>query len=292
MTVLSRFKLPSFEFTWRPFATTVRRVAAAAMAAAAIAVSTVPAQAQDLAAKFAATGGGTLDHGEWTQLLETYVKPSDDGLNRVDYTAFKASGRDALTAYLSKLTGTDPTTLNRNEQFAFWANLYNAKTIDVVLEHYPVATIRDIDISPGLFSNGPWGKKVVAINGTKLSLDDIEHKILRPHFGDPRVHYAVNCASVGCPNLAARALQGEGLDDQLNAAARAYINSSRGFAISGKRITASKIYKWFQEDFGGSEDGVLKHALIHAEPDLAEKLKSIADIRSFAYDWALNDTNK
>ncbi|MGI9405796.1 MAG: DUF547 domain-containing protein [Hyphomicrobiaceae bacterium] len=267
--------------------------AVASLAVGTMVLSAGPAaKAQDLASTFAATGDQKLDHSAWTALLATYVKPSDDGLNRVDYAAFKASGRDALKAYLGTLTGSDVTSLTRDEQFAYWTNLYNAKTIDVVLDHYPVATIRDIDISPGLFSNGPWGKKVVTVNGTKLSLDDIEHKILRPHFGDPRVHYAVNCASVGCPNLAVAAFQGEGLDEQLDAAARAYINSPRGFAVSGKRITASKIYKWFQEDFGGNEAGVLKHAMKYAEPGLAEKIKSIADIRGFAYDWALNDTRK
>lgn len=245
--------------------------------------------AEDIAAKFNRSGENTAAHDKWTSLLKTYVKPSPDGLNRVDYAAFKANGRPELKEYLAALTATDVTNLARNEQFAYWANLYNAKTIDIVLDHYPVASIRDIDIS-GFFKNGPWDKKVVTVNGTELSLNDIEHVILRGIFRDPRVHYAVNCASVGCPNLGTAAFTGAALENQLDTLARAYVNSPRGFSVSNDRITASKIYSWFQEDFGNSEEGVLKHALKYAEPDLAAKMKSIADIRNFAYDWSLNDT--
>jgi len=257
-----------------------------------LASSASPVLAGDLAARFSASGSGTMSHDEWTQLLHTYVRPSADGLNRVDYEGFRKSGNQALTAYLKKLESTDVAQLSRKEQFAFWANLYNAKTIDVILAHYPVKTIRDIDISPGLFSNGPWGKKLVSVAGVKLSLDDIEHKILRPGFKDPRVHYAVNCASVGCPNLGLAAFSGATLDSQLTAAAQAYVNSPRGFAVSGGKIRASKIYKWFREDFGNSEAGVLKHALKYAKPDLAAKITSINDIRGYDYDWSLNGLAK
>ncbi len=249
-----------------------------------------PVLAQEIAAQFARSGTETFDHSAWTDLLKTYVKPSPDGVNRVDYDGLKRSGRPALAAYLKTLESTDVNRLARNEQFAYWANLYNAKTVDIILQYYPVKTIRDIDISPGLFSNGPWGKKVATVNGVALSLDDIEHVIMRPSYNDPRIHYAVSCAAVGCPNLGTAAFTGPALEDQLNKAARDYVNDRRGFTISGNRITASKLYKWYQDDFGGSEAEVLRHALQYAAPDLAAKLKSIADIRSFAYDWSLNGT--
>jgi len=149
--------------------------------------------------------------------------------------------------------------LNRPEQQAYWINLYNALTVQVVLDHYPVETIRDIDISPGLFSDGPWGKKLVTIEAEPVSLDDIEHRILRPIWRDPRIHYAVNCASVGCPDLLARAYRTDDMDQTLTANAVAYINSARGVALKGGEVSVSSIYDWFEADFGGNEAGVLKH---------------------------------
>ena len=157
----------------------------------------------------------TVDHSAWDKLLETYIKADAEGLNRVDYAAFKRDGHAALKKYLLHLQAVDVTKLNQSEQFAFWANLYNAVTIDVVLAHYPVKSIKDIDIS-GFFKDGPWGKKLVKVNAIALSLDDIEHKILRGLFRDPRIHYAVNCASVGCPNLGKHAFQGIELSAQLD----------------------------------------------------------------------------
>jgi hypothetical protein len=126
--------------------------------------------------------------------------------------AFKERGHGALKDYISTLVAVDPATLNRSEQFALLANLYNAKTIDIVLENYPVKSIKDISLGGGLFAaftGGPWKAKVLKMKGVALSLDDIEHGILRPTFRDPRVHYAVNCASVGCPNLGTEAFTGE-----------------------------------------------------------------------------------
>ena len=127
------------------------------------------------------------------------------------------------------------TQLNQSEQFAYWVNLYNAKTVDLVVAHYPVRSIRDIGIS-GLLATGPWGKKVVRVEGVDLSLDDVEHKILRPLWRDPRIHYAVNCASAGrCPNLARSAYTGASLEAMLKVAARDYVNSPRGASIQNRR---------------------------------------------------------
>ncbi len=231
----------------------------------------------------------TIDHSRWDSLLAAYVKTDKSGLNRVNYSAFKQMGWTSLKTYLSELQSVDVPKLNRDEQYALWANLYNAKTVDIILSHYPVKSIRDIDISPGLFANGPWKKKVLKVNGIDLSLDDIEHKIMRGLFKEPRTHYAVNCASVGCPNIGTEAFVGSRLSDQLDAAARAYINNPRGVRFNGKRVIASKIYKWFDEDFGNSEQGVLAHLRKYAQGDLAQKLKGVTDIWDYEYDWTLND---
>lgn len=254
-----------------------------------------PANAQaprDLVAKSANASTTVVDHSAWAGLLRAYVIPGADGLNRIDYGAFKRDGRHALKTYLQAISRIDLSTLDRREQFALLANLYNAKTIDIVLDHYPVKSIKDISLGGGLFATftgGPWKAKVLTLGGVSLSLDDIEHEILRKSFKDPRVHYAVNCASIGCPNLGTEAFTGARLDQQLDAAARAYINSPRGIAVNGTSLQVSSIYEWFKEDFGGGDAGVLRHLQTYAEPALLARIKAIDRISNHNYDWRLND---
>ena len=234
----------------------------------------------------------TVDHTAWTKLLATYVVASPEGINRVRYADFKRAGHSALKAYIASLQTVDIAALDRAEQWAYWANLYNAKTIDIVLDAYPVRSIKDISLGGGLlaaFSGGPWKAKVLKAGGQDLSLDDIEHGILRPIFKDPRVHYSVNCASIGCPNLMREAFSGSKLDAQLNAGAAAYINSPRGLNVRGGSVTASSIYDWFKADFGGGADGVLAHARKYASPALKRELENITTISGYDYNWALND---
>jgi hypothetical protein len=236
-----------------------------------------------------------VDHSGWSRLLKSYVRLGADGLNRVDYAAFKSSGHGELKLYIRRLEAVDPGTLDRPEQFAFLANLYNAKTIDIVLDQYPVNSIKDISLGGGLFatfSGGPWKAKVLRVQGLGLSLDDIEHGILRPLFNDPRVHYSVNCASIGCPNLQTEAFTGGKLSAQLDAAAKAYVNHPRGVTFGPTGLVVSSIYVWFKSDFEGSDDGVLQHLRSYATPALAEKLKSVTSISEHVYDWRLNDARR
>lgn len=235
----------------------------------------------------------TVDHSAWDRLLKAYVKTSPDGVNRVDYATFEANGHKDLKNYIRSIEETYPTTLDRAEQLALLANLYNAKTIDIVLDHYPVASIKDISLGGSLlasFTGGPWKAKVLRLEGVELSLDDIEHGILRPIFKDPRVHYAVNCASIGCPNLQPEAFTGAKINTQLDAAARAYINHPRGVAVAEAKLVASSIYSWFKDDFGGSDEGVVRHLQAYAAPPLAGQLKSVRTISDHQYDWRLNDS--
>jgi len=246
--------------------------------------------------------GSTLrvDHSVWGKLLQAHVKPDQSGLNRVDYAAFKANSHAALKAYVSALQSVDVKTLDRPEQFAFWANLYNAKTLDVVLDHYPVKSIKKISIGGSLLgflkksvgAGGPWKAKIMVVSDQKLSLDDIEHGILRPVFKDPRVHYSVNCASIGCPNLSVHAFTGANLEAELDAGARAYVNHPRGVSVLGGSIKVSSIYSWFQSDFGGNAAGVLAHVRKYANPRLRAELQGISSISKFEYDWNLNDIPK
>jgi len=230
-----------------------------------------------------------IDHGTWDALLERYVSAHGDGINRVDYRGWGNSGRAGLRSYIDALAAVPVSRRNRAEQFAYWVNLYNALTVDVVLDHYPVDGIRDIDISPGLFSDGPWGRALVTVEGVELTLDDIEHRILRPIWRDPRIHYAVNCAALGCPNLQRRAFSGSNLETLLDDGARTFVNHPRGAEVRDGGLYVSSIYAWFQEDFGGSDSGVIAHLRRYAGPDLASRLEGITRIAGHSYDWSLND---
>ena len=146
-----------------------------------------------------------LDHSAWTVLLKAYVVPGEGGLNRVDYARFKDQARAKLGTYLAYLQSVEITKLNRKEQFAYWANLYNAKTIDIILEHYPVESIKDIRLTLLRPFDGPWVADVVKVEGQALSLNDIEHEILRkvlarstcPLCGQLRVHRVSQPAEAG-----------------------------------------------------------------------------------------------
>lgn len=246
-------------------------------------------------ASFAASNGATIDHGVWDRQLKAYVKPDATGLNRVDYKRWKTEGHAELKRYVASLQATDPATLGRADAFAFWANLYNARTVDIVLDKYPVKSIKDISLGGGLkalVGGGPWQAITMKVAGVDLSLDDVEHKILREHFKDARVHYALNCASYGCPNLMTEALTGAKLDSQLEAGARAFVNHPRGIAVEAGKVKASSIYNWFQADFGGSAAAVLEHVRKYAAPDLAKALQGISTIAAYDYVWTLNDLVK
>lgn len=230
----------------------------------------------------------TVDHGAWDRLLKRRVRPWPDGTHRVPYAEMGREERRALHDYLVSLAAVPVGRLRRAEQFAYWVNLYNALTMKVVLDAYPVASIRDIDISPGLLADGPWGAKLVVVEGEALSLDDIEHRILRPIWRDPRVHYAINCAAIGCPDLMREAFTAATAGHLLDAGAHAFINHPRGVSPAPAGLVVSSIYNWFAEDFRG-EAGVVAHLLRHAAPPLAETIRRSPILAEFRYDWRLND---
>ncbi len=221
----------------------------------------------------------------WSALLARYVKPGDDGLNRFDYGALQANEADraALQRYIAGFATLDIDALSRDEAFAAWVNLYNALTVEHILGRYPLGSIRD-----GYFV-GPWKSVKTMADGREVSLHEIEHDILRKQWDDPRVHYAVNCASIGCPNLRPTAWTGATLEADLDAAARAYVNHPRGVSVLSNGLSVSRIYKWFREDFGGTNAGVLEHLKKYAEPELRAAIDATPRIRKHAYDWALND---
>lgn len=239
-------------------------------------------------AEYQAQSQTQIDHSAFDDFLTRYLMPpKDESAALLRYADVNAADKAALTAYIDRLQDVKVTRLNRDEQLAFWINLYNAETIRVILENYPVESIRAIKSHP-LDFKGPWNNKSLQVEGETLTLDNIENRIVRPIFDDPRIHYALNCAAIGCPDLRGAAYTGRGLNAALNEQTRAFINSPRGVKIDGGEVTASRIFLWYKKDYGNSEAGVLRHIRQYAEPNLLQSLEGITKIDRYEYDWSLN----
>jgi hypothetical protein len=218
------------------------------------------------------------------ELLTRYVV--DD--RWVDYDAWHASGadREALQHAIDTLAARDLFALEADAQIAAWINLYNAITVDLILEAWPVASIKDLD--------DPWSTPRVVVGGRELSLDDIEHGILRRDFDEPRIHFALNCASVSCPPLAATPFTGAELDAQLDARTQRTLEdpewldaSGCGGAYGRGEIRISKLFDWFEDDFGG-EAGI-RAFLRRYRPDLRFPIENTGcRLEILDYDWSLN----
>jgi len=221
----------------------------------------------------------TVDHSIFAGLLEKYVKHG-----RVDYRGFKSEEAE-LDRYLKVLEKTDPNHLDRNEQFAFFINAYNAWTIKLILSGYPgVSSIKDL----GSTFKSPWKKKIARIDGEVITLDHIEHDILRPRFKDPRVHFAINCAALSCPPLNSEPYWGNTLDRKLDAMSRAFVNDPEKNYLKDRALHVSRIFKWFGEDFS---DDVIGFFLKYAQNDLKQELEANRGnikVKYLYYDWSLN----
>ncbi len=226
-----------------------------------------------------AHAGTAADNRIFAELLTKYNNNGD-----VDYAGFKKE-ESRLDAYLDVLAEIKPASLSRNDRFAFYANAYNAWTIKLILTGYPgVESIKDL----GSFFKSPWKKEFVRIGGEIISLDTIEHDILRPQFKDPRVHMAVNCASKSCPPLWGEPFAGNRLDDQLNAAASNFVNNPRFNHLEGDTLYVSRIFKWFSEDF---DNDVFSFFEKYGEGQLkmtVQANRSALDVEFLDYDWSLN----
>lgn len=229
-----------------------------------------------------------IDHGAWGEFLLRYLRIGAHGVHRVAYAEVSAADRSRLDAYLAKLGAVPIASYRRDEQMAFWINLYNALVVRLVLDHYPVPSVFEIAGNPG-GPEGPWDLELAAIDGTPVSLHDIQHRILRPIWRDPRVHYALSCGAVGCPNLQPEPFRGERIEHQLNKAAMAYINDPRCIQVEDDRLIVSSLYGWYKHDFSGTDRTIISHLMAYAEPRLAMTLQRFDRIRPDIFDSRLND---
>ena len=220
-----------------------------------------------------------IDNRIYASLLKKHVTNK-----HVNYDGFKKDEK-LLDAYLAILSHTNVKSLSKNSQFAFYINVYNSFTIKLVLTKYPgINSIKEV----GSFFSNPWNKKFILLQRKTVSLDHIEHKILRPKFKDPRVHFAINCASKSCPPLRDEPYKGETLENQLNDQASEFINDKKNTFIKADTLFVSKIFKWFEADFS---DNSLLFIKKYASKELRKKLNSSKEkikIAYLNYDWTLN----
>ena len=221
----------------------------------------------------------------YANILSKYVSQRD-GINFFAYGKVTPEDHAALKSYIAHLEGQGDAGLSDAQTKAYWFNVYNAKTIDVILENYPLKSIRSL----GAFNRGPWDKKVLNVKGKgEMSLNDVEHGTLRKRYKEPRIHYAVNCASYGCPNLKSTIWTAENLEADLEAAASAYVNHPRGVRVENGKVIASSIFDWYKGDFGTSHDNLLNHFRKYAKGNLATQLQGQTKISKFEYNWNLNE---
>ncbi len=236
------------------------------------------------------TNEQVVSHAKWQTILDNYlVSDTPDGVNLFKYGEVSAADRKTLQSYLQDLQNTDPRKLNKAEQFAYWVNMYNALTIEVVLDEYPVSSIRKIRFLTSPF--GPWDKNFVEIAGQKLSLNDIEHRILRPIWQDPRIHFAVNCASIGCPNLMPNAFTSSNSEELMEAAAFAFIGHSRGMELDGNTLKLSSIFDWYGGDFGSNQLEINDYLSGYVADDVEFDPEADYSVE-FDYNWSLNEPKK
>lgn len=221
-------------------------------------------------------------HQQWTDLLQSYVQ---DGI--VDYQGFKEDEKQ-LDGYLDFLAATDPEQLSADDQLAFYINAYNSYTVKLILDNFkngkPPESIRKIG---GLFAS-PWKISFAVLGGKTYSLDNIEHDIIRVRFTEPRIHFAVNCASKSCPILISEAYEGATLDAQLQVSTKKFLEDTSHNRLDGEVLYVSSIFKWYKEDF---DDGPLAFFLSHtggAFLDSLQEKKEVIQIKYLDYDWSLN----
>ena len=228
--------------------------------------------------------GDPIDHKEWTALVKKHV--DEEGL--VDYKGFIAD-TNKLNIYLKKLSDNAPAKRwTDNEEIAYWLNAYNAFTVKYIVDNYPVKSIKDLGAEkPIIFINTAWDQKFFSINGRKMDLNNIEQRILRQNFKEPRIHFALNCASMSCPKLRKEAFEANQLDKQLTDAAKVFLADNNRNKINEGKVSA--IFDFYTQDF---TKWTGKSLVDYINQFSATKLKEGQKIEYLEYDWSINEQGK
>jgi hypothetical protein len=220
-----------------------------------------------------------VQHGEWDALVKKHV--AQDGM--VDYAGF-LKDKKALQHYVDYLSTHQPSAKwSKNEKLAYWINAYNAFTVKLIVDHYPVKSIKDI--KKGIpFVNSVWDIPFIPMGKEKIDLNYIEHSILRKEFKDPRIHAAINCASFSCPLLRNEAYTANEIDRQLEEAMRKFINDPQRNQVDKSSVKISKIFSWFSGDFKLNGASVIDYLNKYAKKSIDYNAK----MDYLDYDWDLN----
>lgn len=223
-----------------------------------------------------------VDHSAYDRLLKKYV--NEKGL--VNYKGFK-SDQKVFNDYLAMLSKNPPAaSWSKNEQMAYWINAYNAYTIRLILDHYPLKSIKDIGSKIKIpFVTTPWAAKFFTIGGEKMSLDNIEHGTLRKKYNDPRIHFALVCASISCPRLRNEAYMADKLDAQMDDQGRDFLNNPSKNKIGKDEAQLSNYFNWYKGDWNKNGQSVVKWVNKYSDTKISDKTA----ITYLDYNWNLNE---
>jgi hypothetical protein len=227
------------------------------------------------------------DYAPWGELLSKYYDPAKG----MDYAALKAKDAKTLQALRRQLAQVDPKSLSKKEQLAYWINLYNVNVVSTVVEHYPIASIKDLSTDPIIRLN-VFKKDTVPVKSGMISLNDIENDRIRAGFHDPRIHFAINCAAASCPPIRTEPYTGARLDEQLDDQAQKFLTGPHGVKIDKDVVHTTKIMDWFGDDFDKWAGGKVAFLKKHLPADKAKQIRNNTTFEYDDYSWKLNDAKK
>jgi hypothetical protein len=249
-----------------------------ALALAALALGGPRLAAAATPAAAAQASSSAPDYAPWGELLAKYYDPA----RGMDYAALKAK---------KQLAQVDPKALSKKEQLAYWINLYNVNVVSTVVEHYPIASIKDLSTDPIIRLN-VFKKDTVPVKSGMISLNDVENDRIRAGFHDPRIHFAINCAAQSCPPIRSEPYTGAKIDEQLDDQVQKFLTGPHGVRIDKGVVHTTKIMDWFGDDFDKWAGGKVAFLKKHLPADKARQIGNNVKFEYDDYSWKLNDAKK
>ncbi|WP_297186819.1 DUF547 domain-containing protein [uncultured Porticoccus sp.] len=228
----------------------------------------------------------TVNHRQWNELLSTHVVNTGQGVNRFRYGSVDKNEQKRLSDYIAYLAKIDPRDYSRDEQKAYWLNLYNALTVKLISENYPIKSIREF--GKKMAGSSLLTKPLIKVADNPLSLNDIENRILRPIWKDHTIHFGLNCANMTCPGLLPKAFTGENVTSLLKQSGRDFINKQNGVTLKNGKLTAAGVFGQYRSDFATDDKMMLKVFAHYADDRLALYLLGFQGEINYVHDYSLN----